>query len=213
MSWTDSNMYQHWNWEVFLTERSDGSLSTGARQYGEGIPTGRMRGTYRIRTGATLKKAIESLLASDAFMDVAWNWPSLLRKIGRFNPTLAEEVRQQRQMERDEQRKRNAQARRILALNRPIWEWVNRASWPLSSSNGGGGIGYAVASSRLKAGVFAYAKAYRADHGRFPTGVHEIDQAIGDVEVAAQCRARSDGIGRAVHAPGRVKLTVQFPDV
>lgn len=213
MSWTDSNMYQYWNWEVFLTERSDGSLSTGARQYGEGIQTGRMRGTYRIRTGATLKKAIESLLASDAFIDVAWNWPSLLRKIGRFSPTLAEELRQQRQLERDVQSKRHAEARRILALNRPIQAWVNRASWPRSSSNGGGGVGYAVANSRLGAGVLAYAKAYHADHGRFPTGVHEIDQVIGDVEAAAQCEARSDGIGRAVHAPGRVKLTVQFPDV
>jgi len=205
-------MYQRWNWDVFLTERSDGSLSTGAHQYGEGIPTGRMRGTYRIRTGAALKKAIESLLASDAFMDVAWSWPSLLRKISRFSPALAEDVRQQRQMERDEQYKRTAAMRRTAALNRLVQDWVNRASWHPGNSSGGGGLGYAIGSSRLKAGVLAYAKAYRADHRRFPTGVHDIDQAIGNSEAAAQCEAQQDGIGRAVHAPGRVKLTVQFPE-
>jgi hypothetical protein len=212
MSWTDSNMQQQWNWEVFLTERSDGSLSTGARQYGEGIQTGRMRGTYRIRTGAALKKAIDSLLASDAFVHVAWNWPSLLRKISRFSPLLAEGVRQQRQLEQDEQYKRTAEMRRIATLIRPVQDWVNRASWPPSNSSGGGGLGYAVGSARLTAGVFAYAKAYRADHGHFPTGVHEIDQAIGSAEAAAQCEARQDGIGRAVNAPGRVQLTVQFPE-
>ena len=211
MSWPDSNMYEEWTWEAYLTERADGSISTGARQFGDAIPTGRMRGTYRIRTGAALKHAIEKLFASDVFEDVEWNWPSLLRKIDLFSPSLALEVRRLRQAERDEQTRQSAEYRRIAAENRPIQNWVNRSSWPPSQSSGGGGMGYAVGSARLRSGVFAYVKAYREIHGRFPSGVHEIDQSIGDAARAAQCAARQDGAGRAVHAPGRIQLTVEFP--
>ena len=51
-----------------------------------------------------------------------------------------------------------------------------------------------------------------AEHSHLPTGAHAINQAIGDASVAAQWAAQGNGFGLAVGAPGRVQLTVQFPE-
>ena len=213
LSWTDSNMYESWTWEIFLTERFDGSISTGARQFGEGIPPGRMLGTYRIRTGAALRDAVESLFASDVFQDVDWNWSSLLPKIAKFKPKLAKEITRQFQLESDEESLNTEEFERGESLMLPVREWVNRSKWPHSTGSGAGGIVSAVANARLRSGVTAYAQAYRDEHGHFPTGMHEIDQPIGDAASAARCAEQGNGIGRAFSAPGRVQLTVQFPEL
>ena len=212
MSWTDSNMYEAWTWEVFLTERADGSLSTGARQFGDGLPSTRLRGTYGIRSGRVLKEAIEKLFATEVLQDVDWKWSALLRKIDRFAPKLATEVRQQIEAERDAERRDDEEAEQRYEVERPIREWVNRSTWPHSTASGAGGIVSSIANARLSAGVTAYVGAYRSEHGRFPTGTHHIEQAIGDAIKAAKCAAQGNGIGRAFSAAGRVQMTVQFPE-
>jgi hypothetical protein len=153
MSWADSNTYEEWTWEVFLTERLDGSLSTGARQFGEGVPSSRLQGTYRIRTGATLKVAIENLFASDVFQDVDWDWSGLLPAIAKFKPKLAKEIVQQIQLESDEERRQTEEAEKYESLMFPVREWVNRSKWPHSTASGAGGIVSSIANARLNSGV------------------------------------------------------------
>lgn len=212
MSWTDSNTYEDWTWEVFLTERADGSLSTGARQVGEGVPSSRLQGTYRIRTGAALKVAIENLFASDVFQDVDWDWSGLLPIIAKFKPKLAEGITRQVQLESDEEHRQTEEAEKYESLMSPVREWVTRSKWPHSTASGAGGMVSSVANARLNSGVTKYAQAYRDEHGFFPTGTHHIDQPIGDAASAARCAAEGNGLGRAFSAPGRVQLTVQFPE-
>ena len=70
-----------------------------------------------------------------------------------------------------------------------------------------------VANARLTAGVTNCVQAFLDEHGHLPTGLHQIDQAIGDAAQAEKCAADRNGLGRAISAPGRVQLTVQFPEV
>lgn len=212
MTWADSNAYESWHWEVFLTERADGTLSTGARQWGTDIPAYRLRGTYRIRTGSALKAAVEDLFRHEVLQDVDWDWPTLLRKIKPFAPSLAAGVVEQILLEEEEERAEEEDYEEYEAFIGPVREWVGRATWPHSTSHGAGGLVSAVANARLRAGVEGYAMAYVTEHGRYPTGEHVIDQAIGDANAAAQAAANQNGVGRAISAPGRVQLTVQFPD-
>jgi hypothetical protein len=212
ITWSDSNAYEEWTWEFLPTERADGSYSTGARQFGEDCPTTRLQGTYRIRTGAALRDAIEGLLSHEVFCDLDWSWSALLRKIKRYAPKLAAEVRALRQQERDAERCLNAAFEVQYEHDRPVREWVNRARWPHSTAHGAGGMVSQVANARLAAGVTGYVEAYLAEHAHLPVGRHDIDQPIGNAKRAEECHAQGNGLGRAIAAPGQVKMTVQFPE-
>src|SRR4051794_28629553 len=72
------------------------------------------------------------------------------------------------------ERRRQTKAAKL----KPLHGWVARAKWPHNTANGAGGIVSAVANATLRAAVVSYTKKYFAEHGRWPTGEHPINEVV-----------------------------------
>ncbi len=211
-SWNQANMRETWTWEVFVTRRSDGSFSTGARQFGPGLRELKLKGTYRIRSAKKLKAALESIFAHEF---IAWEkeieWETILSRLAKLDQKISSELAALLIEEAKQNRLEEEEAERVWQRQQPTDQWILRANWPRSTSRGAGGIPAAIEIARLRNAVYSYTRRYFADHGAFPTGEHVIDEEVGSSAAAHAAAERRDGIGRAFANPGRIKLVVQFP--
>jgi hypothetical protein len=94
MSWDDSNFSgNEWTWEIFVTARKDGTFSAGARQKTNALPGFRVRGSYRLKTGAQLKTAIEELFTDDVLEGQPTpDWTEIVRNLRKLDGRIANQV-------------------------------------------------------------------------------------------------------------------------
>jgi hypothetical protein len=95
MTWSDCNLAgDEWVWRVFVTRRGDGSYSVGARQVSESGEGGhRVRGSYRLRRGERILRALEDLFMHEVLQGEEPDWAAILRNARRFDPVLGRVLR------------------------------------------------------------------------------------------------------------------------
>ena len=212
LSWNDSNMVDTWTWEVFVTRRSDGSFSTGARQFGPGLRELKLKGTYRIRTAKKLKVALEEIFADELIAsEHEIDWETILSNLSKLDKKIANELANLFTEEANQERLEEEEAERERERQEPIVDWMRGAKWPHSTKRGAGGIPAGIENARMRSAVLSYTRRYFANHGTFPTGEHVIDEEVGSPEAAQKAAERGDGIGRAYLSLGRIQMTVHFP--
>ena len=211
-SWNGSNMRETWTWEVFVSQRSDGSFSTGARQFGPGLRELKRKGTYRIRTAKKLKMALEEIFADELIAsEHEIDWEPILSNLPKLDKKIANELANLLIEEAAQERLDEEEAEREGLRQKPIDDWVRKAKWPHSTERGAGGITAGIANARMRSAVLSYTQRYIANHGTFPTGEHVLDEEVGSLAAAQRAAERGDGIGRAFTNPSHIKLIVQFP--
>jgi len=179
LSWSDSNMAGYeWTWFVTLTIKKNKSFSVGAFQTSADSPTYRLPSIYPLKTGRQVRDAIEKIFGDDNLSEHTIDWDEIISTICIHVPHLASEI--QASFEDDEIKEAEEEKRleEKELLDKPINDWISQTNWPRSKLRDAYGMGAGRENSLRKAYIFTYTKAYLAEHGHLPTGLHRISETF-----------------------------------
>lgn len=177
MKWSDSNMAgDGWTWFITLTIRKDGTYSVGATQTSTDGPTYKLPSIYPLRSGRHVRDALEEIFQEDPLSVEEINWEAIQDVLAQHVPKLAEEVAQAFDDDRIAEEEAERQAEEQAKKEKPIYEWIEKSSWP--RSNLSNVMGRGMENARRQKYVFSYTQNYYETHGKFPTGTHTLTDSF-----------------------------------
>ena len=214
-SWSGCNMAgDEWRWEVFAVHSSGANWSIRARQIDE--ITGkvyRIRGSYGLKSARGVKSAIERIFHTDSifYENIEADWDVILKAIKGMDPPMALALKKILNAEKKrEEEALNPKETPESRYKDSIDQWLSKSSWPSSNATGACGLVRTVQNLRLRRAIAQYIDVYFKRYSRFPIGSHHVDVELEDLR---HQMLSSDGIGRAIKAPGRIAISVEFPSV
>jgi hypothetical protein len=180
LSWSDSNMAgDEWTWFVTLTIRKNKSFSVGAFQASAGYPTYRLPSIYPLKSGRQVRDAIEKIFSEDDDLnELTIDWDELISTVSNHVPQLASEIQFSFEEDATKQAEEDKRLEEKEILDKPINDWISQTNWPRSKLRDAYGMGAGRENSMRKACIFTYTKAYLAEHGHLPTGLHRISETF-----------------------------------